>query len=215
MSPFSCEHKQSKKSGSLKKSGPVDIIAAPTFFGIPPKKLHTIIDELPVYLWIHDENYTIVQTNNRFNDKYGDCIGKLCHQCIRQNDHACNCCISGQVLKSNHSKKCSGCSCDGADRKTHTFHRPFTRKDGSKYVLKSAIVMDNLYNNMICLEDNHESPDEDISNIFWSMCASCKKIKDRKNNWINLESYLINYFDIAISHGICPGCLEKLYPGMK
>ena len=52
--------------------------------------------------------------------------------------------------------------------------------------------MDNLYNNMMSLEDNQESPDEDISNIFWSMCASCKKIKDRNNNWINLESYLIS-----------------------
>jgi hypothetical protein len=74
--------------------------------------------------------------------------------------------------------------------------------------------MDNLYNNMMSLEGNHENPDEDISNIFWSMCASCKKIKDTKNNWIQLESYLINHFDIAISHGICPGCVEKLYPGM-
>ena len=213
MSTFSCEHTQHKRPGSSRKARSVDILAAPTFLGIPQKKFRAIMDELPVYLWVHDENYTIVHTNNRFTDKYGDCIGKLCHRCIMKNDYVCNCCISGQVLKSNSGKKCSGCSCEGASKNTHTFHRPFTRKDGSKYVLKSTIVMDNLYNSLNGFEDKQGSQDEDISNIFWSMCSWCKRIKDDKSNWINLESFLIHYFNIIISHGICPDCIEKLYPG--
>jgi hypothetical protein len=216
MSSISCEHTQRKKTGPRKKARSVDILTAPTFLGIPKKKFHAIIDELPVYLWMHDENYTIVHTNNRFNDKYGDdCIGKLCHRSIMKSDYVCDCCISGDVLKSNHSKKCSGCSCEGANKNTHTFHRPFTRKNGSKYVLKSTIVMDNVYSYLNEFEDKKESPDEDISSLLWSMCSWCKKIKDDKSNWINLESFLIHYFNIVISHGICPDCIEKLYPSME
>ena len=215
MSALSCEHTQRKKPGSGKKAGSVNNLAAPAFLGIPPKKFRAVIAELPVYSWMHDANYTIAHTNDMFKDKYGDCIGTLCHRYFMKNDYVCNCCISGQVLKSNSGEKCSGCSCGGASRNTHTFHRSFIKKDGSKFVLKSTIVMDNLYNSLDGFEDRQESQGEDISNIFWSMCSWCKRIKNDKSNWINLDSFLIHYCNIIISQGICPKCIEKIYPGMK
>ncbi len=43
------------------------------------------------------------------------------------------------------------------------------------------------------------------------ICASCKKIRDDKGYWNNLESYIEKYSDAAFSHSICPDCSDKLY----
>ncbi len=206
---ISCEHSEDNRRG------PVDIVTAPTFIGIPHKKFRAILDELPVFLWVHDEHYTVVHANSTFRARYGDCIGKPCHRCIMKLDHVCSCCISDQVMESCSARKCSGCSCEGAATNTQTFHRPYTRKDGSKYVLKSTIVMDNLYKSLDDLEDTYGSKAEDTSRAYWSICAWCKKVKDDSGSWIEFESFLGHYFNITISHGICPGCAEKFFSSEK
>jgi len=44
------------------------------------------------------------------------------------------------------------------------------------------------------------------------ICASCKSIRDDRGYWNKLETYLDHHSEIKFSHGICPGCLKKLYP---
>jgi hypothetical protein len=44
------------------------------------------------------------------------------------------------------------------------------------------------------------------------ICASCKKIRDDKGYWNQLESYLKAHSDADFTHGICPECVKKLYP---
>jgi PAS domain S-box-containing protein len=44
------------------------------------------------------------------------------------------------------------------------------------------------------------------------ICASCKKIRDDKGYWTQIESYISRHSDTQFSHGICPDCLKKLYP---
>ena len=44
------------------------------------------------------------------------------------------------------------------------------------------------------------------------ICASCKKIRDDKGYWSEVESYISLHSEVAFSHGICPDCMKKLYP---
>jgi DNA-binding NtrC family response regulator len=44
------------------------------------------------------------------------------------------------------------------------------------------------------------------------MCASCKKIRDDKGYWNQLEAYISDHSEADFSHGICPECAKKLYP---
>ncbi len=44
------------------------------------------------------------------------------------------------------------------------------------------------------------------------ICASCKKIRDDKGYWNQIESYIRDHSEVEFSHGICPECLKKLYP---
>ena len=52
---------------------------------------------------------------------------------------------------------------------------------------------------------------ETLRRIF-PICASCKKIRDDQGYWTQLESYFHKHSIAEFSHGICPDCLEKLYP---
>jgi len=44
------------------------------------------------------------------------------------------------------------------------------------------------------------------------ICASCKKIRDDKGYWTQIESYIRDHSEADFSHGICPECAKKLYP---
>ncbi len=44
------------------------------------------------------------------------------------------------------------------------------------------------------------------------ICASCKKIRDDKGYWNQIESYIRDHSEAEFSHGICPDCMKKLYP---
>jgi Protein of unknown function (DUF3365) len=44
------------------------------------------------------------------------------------------------------------------------------------------------------------------------ICASCKKIRDDRGGWTQLETYLREHSNAEFSHGLCLECLRKLYP---
>ena len=43
------------------------------------------------------------------------------------------------------------------------------------------------------------------------ICASCKKIRDDKGYWSQVEVYVRDRSEAEFSHGICPECMKKLY----
>ena len=47
------------------------------------------------------------------------------------------------------------------------------------------------------------------------ICANCKKIRDDKGYWNQLEGYIQDHSEAEFTHGICPECIEKLYPGIQ
>lgn len=44
------------------------------------------------------------------------------------------------------------------------------------------------------------------------ICAGCKKIRDDKGYWNQLETYVSKHSDAVFSHGLCPACVKRLYP---
>jgi hypothetical protein len=44
------------------------------------------------------------------------------------------------------------------------------------------------------------------------ICSCCKKIRDDKGYWNQLEIYLREHSNMEFSHGLCPDCLKRLYP---
>ncbi|MDI6804685.1 MAG: hypothetical protein QME58_12720 [Bacteroidota bacterium] len=59
---------------------------------------------------------------------------------------------------------------------------------------------------------------EDLKNIktlngLLPIYSSCKKIRDDKGYWNKVEQYISQHTDASFTHGICPDCIDELYPG--
>lgn len=43
------------------------------------------------------------------------------------------------------------------------------------------------------------------------VCMHCKRIRDKLNNWEEIEVYVARQTEAAVSHGICPECAKEIY----
>ncbi len=46
------------------------------------------------------------------------------------------------------------------------------------------------------------------------ICAHCKRIRDDKGYWDQIESYIQKHSEAEFSHGICQDCIKELYPDL-
>lgn len=46
------------------------------------------------------------------------------------------------------------------------------------------------------------------------ICSGCKKIRDDKGYWNQIEEYISDHSEAIFSHGLCPECLKRLYPDL-
>ena len=44
------------------------------------------------------------------------------------------------------------------------------------------------------------------------ICAACKRIRDAEGTWEVLESYIHQHSEAEFTHGLCPECIQRLYP---
>jgi uncharacterized PurR-regulated membrane protein YhhQ (DUF165 family) len=48
---------------------------------------------------------------------------------------------------------------------------------------------------------------------FLPICCICKNIRDDQGYWNQIESYIRDHSDAEFTHGLCPECAQKHYPG--
>jgi hypothetical protein len=45
-----------------------------------------------------------------------------------------------------------------------------------------------------------------------SICAWCKRLRDERGSWQQLERYIESHSETRFTHGVCEDCLRKLDP---
>lgn len=105
----------------------------------------------------------------------------------------------------------------GAVRNTEISFSPFYKGSecvGSVIVIKDITEIkkaeaekENLINELQKALDNIRQ----LSGLL-PICASCKKIRDDKGYWNNIEAYISEHSEALFTHAICPECGKGLYP---
>ncbi len=67
------------------------------------------------------------------------------------------------------------------------------------------------------LEKNLITANEEIKTLrgFLPICSYCKKIRDDKGYWTQIESYIQKNSEAVFSHSICQDCAKKHYPNLN
>lgn len=50
------------------------------------------------------------------------------------------------------------------------------------------------------------------SDLLVPICASCKSIRNSREEWITIERFLKQQLSLQFTHDICPDCIRQLYP---
>lgn len=53
----------------------------------------------------------------------------------------------------------------------------------------------------------------DVLEGLLAMCSSCKRIRSKDDVWEPVEAYLQRRGEVSVTHGLCPECATRLYPG--
>jgi len=182
-------------------------------FGFKPEVFSLLETDLPIYLWVHDENRKIVYGNSRFLDKYGNCIAKSCYKKIMGKQDVCSCCLSMEVIHCNKSQSCKFCKRCKSGLDNNIFHWPMTNKQGDRFILKSSFYVADSSEVLKGVFDKEQ--DERAYPRLLVSCSACRRIRDSENNWIRVDKYILDHFHGRTSHGICPECIKLLYPGLN
>jgi len=46
------------------------------------------------------------------------------------------------------------------------------------------------------------------------ICSHCKMIRDENGNWNQIDDYIRRHSEAQFTHGVCPECMKKHYPGL-
>ncbi len=175
-------------------------------------------------LCITDRNYEILQAN----EAYYNLFGHPAQQSTSQK------CFESRPGKSCHSEKCpldrimqgeKEVVCDtlkkddsGTEKAFIVTARPFF--DANKEIIGIVESFQDISKRKRA-EDAKEDLIEELQKAleevnllsgFLPICASCKKIRDDKGYWNQIEEYIRDHSEAEFSHSICPECAKKLYP---
>ncbi len=149
-----------------------------------------------------------------------------------------------KILKHSNSKgvlypeeKCRVCAVI-KDRISHFASGEILhKKDGTsflvEYISAPMIMNDNVIGGVVAFQDitereqkakEREKLIKDLTEALAKVktlsgllpiCASCKKIRDDKGYWNQIEEYIRDRSEAEFSHSICPECAKKLYPDFR
>jgi PAS domain-containing protein len=162
-------------------------------------------------------DFRILYENKAHRDILGDHAGEYCYQAYQGRNSACEHCPVDISFR------------DGG---IHTMERTVPTEHGPRYLEITSSLLRDSEGKLIAgievvrdvterkrLEAEREILIRDLQEALAKIktlkglipvCAWCRKVRDDKGYWEELEHYIRNHTDADFTHGICPECLEEV-----
>jgi len=183
------------------------------------EKYRSITESMTDAMYICSSDFRVEFMNPAMINKIGyDATGEHCFQTIYGLEEKCPWCIHEKVQRGEYVTTEILNPKDG--RTYIVSHSPIFHKNNS--ISKMTIFRDITQRKLI--EEERKDLIKELENALdqvkqlsgmLPICSSCKKIRDDKGYWNKIESYISDHSEAKFSHGICPECAKKLYPGIK
>jgi PAS domain S-box-containing protein len=182
------------------------------------EKYRSITESMVNAMYICSPDFRVEFMNSAMIKKIGyDATGGRCFKTIYGLDEKCPWCIhekvqKGEVVTTEIVNPKDGCT-------YNVSHSPIFHENGS--ISKMTIFRDITQSKLLEVEreklikELKDALDQvkQLSGLL-PICASCKRIKDDKGDWHQIESYIRDHSEAEFTHGICQECVKKLYPGL-
>ena len=180
-------------------------------------KFRSILNTMTDYCFIVSKDFKIEFLNKAVIEEFGDQTGKICYEAFFKNKRPCPWSKMKEVQKGKtvrweyYSHQ--------LERTFDIINSPLTNIDGT---ISQLGIWRDISKSKQAEKEREKLIDElkeSLSKIktlsgLLPICASCKKIKDDNGYWHQVEVYIKENSDAEFSHGLCPECTEKLYPGL-
>lgn len=101
------------------------------------KRLFALLDELPGYVYLQGQDYSIRFANRRFREYFGDSVDRKCFQAIKNLERPCEVCPTFEVFRTGQPVEWEQTLDDGKTFQIYDY--PITDVDGTKLVLELGI----------------------------------------------------------------------------
>ena len=101
------------------------------------QRLFSLLEELPVFVYLRAPDHTVRFANRYFRDHFGDPEGKRCYELLGAGDAPCSGCHAANVLETHTPADWEWTSPAGRSYQIHNY--PFEEADGTELVLELGI----------------------------------------------------------------------------
>jgi hypothetical protein len=176
----------------------------------------SVFDALPFPAFVVDDDIRLLAVNPAAARFARAGSGTVLRQ---RGGEVLHCINSGEGC--GHSPACQGCLIRGAVSFAATGGEPVRRRARLEYIedghlrelqaliTASPVVVEGEPRVLLIIED--------LTLLFaltdvLPICMSCKKVLNN-DLWLQIEAYLDSHLDLKFTHGLCPDCSARLYPG--
>lgn len=164
-----------------------------------------ILNQLNQPVLVVNRSYDIVYANTALVEhlhlSLSEIIGRSCYSVTHQSDMPCG------LTKET---RCPVNEAFETGRRSSSTHKHLY----GKRLVVEEIVATPLQGTDLVIEELR-----DISHLLGlvdgilPICSFCKRIRDEKGEWQQIEGYVAKQTGADFSHGLCPDCAQKFYPG--
>lgn len=168
-------------------------------------------------LWANDAARQLAQ---------GELVGEYCYKATHNIDSPCRLpadpCPITHLLETGETKEAEHIHTDLAGQQRFAEVTAYPVKDDQGEVVKFVHISRDITERKKMASEREKLIGElqgalaKVKQLsgFLPICASCKKIRDDKGYWKQIEFYIRDHSEAEFSHGLCPDCAQKLYPGL-
>ncbi len=188
------------------------------------KKLKLILDSLTDMVLEVDTEMTIIWANKTALNLNQGAIGQSCYKAFPGRESICDGCYCLKAFKTGNIEMgvmYQAASKTAGESYWENIGIPLKDINGkvSTIIEVSRDVTERMHfetekNNLISELQTTLKRVKKLSGLL-PICSHCKKIRDDKGYWNQVESYISKYSDVEFSHGICRECAKKYYPDFE
>jgi ABC-type nitrate/sulfonate/bicarbonate transport system substrate-binding protein len=186
------------------------------------RKSKQILNSLTDMVVEVDSNMKIIWANKSALDINPDAIGQYCFTAFPGNKEMCDGCCCARAFETQRLEQAvmyQPSSKTAGESYWENIGIPLKNSDGEMTVLE---VSRNVTNRVQAENQKKElihdlkSALKEIKKLsgMLPICSHCKKIRDDKGYWNQIENYISEHSEAEFSHGICKECAEKYYPDL-